>query len=107
MRLLKNFRGNSLYSSRDCHISFGFMDLSILSATSLESNFFAGHSRVRATKDAGIAAFGKNKREGQSGSGSGGGGGGGGDGVSGWPNAACRQPPPVQDDSSDSSSDED
>ena len=65
------------------------------------------HSRVRATKDAGIAAFGKNKREGQSGSGSGGGGGGGGVGVSGWPNAACRQPPPVQDDSSDSSSDED
>ena len=64
-------------------------------------------SRVRATKDAGIAAFGKNKCEGLSRSGSGGGGGGGGEGVSGWPKSACRQPPPVEDGSSSSSSDED
>ena len=68
------------------------------------------HSRVRATKDAGIATFGKRERGGGGGSGDGGGGG----GAPGWtrgatPNYACRQPPPpppVQDDPSSSSSDE-
>jgi len=63
------------------------------------------HSRVRATKDAGIAAFGKHKREPFGGGSSGDGGGGG--GAPSWrvaiPNCAGRQqPPPVQDDSSSS-----
>jgi len=64
------------------------------------------HSRIRATKDAGIATFGKRK------CGGGGGGGGGGGRAPGWtrgatPNHARRQPPPVQDDLSSSSSGKD
>ena len=91
------------YQGRD-HIQFDSMYVCTLKVA--ESR----HSRVRATKDAGIAAFGKRERGGGGGSGDGGGGG----GAPGWtrgatPNYACRQPPPpppVQDDPSSSSSDE-
>jgi len=89
------------YQGRD-HIQFDSMYVCTLKVA--ESR----HSRVRATKDAGIPTFGK--RECGGGGGSGGSGGGG--GAPGWtrgatPNHACHQPPPVQDDSSSSSSDED
>ena len=67
------------------------------------------HSRVKATKEAGIAAFGKLKSEPVSGRGNDGGGGGG--GGKGWsrgddPNRARHQHNNVQDESSDSSSDD-
>ena len=91
------------YQGRD-HIQFDSMYVCTLKVA--ESR----HSRVRATKDAGIATFGKRERGRGGSSGDGGGGG----GAPGWtrgatPNYACLQPPPpppVQDDPSSSSSDE-
>jgi hypothetical protein len=91
------------FQGRD-HIQFDSMYVCTLKVA--ESR----HSRVRAIKDAGIAAFGKHKRDHSSGGGNGDGGGGGA-GAPGWrgatPNHARHQPPPVQDNSSSSSSDED
>ena len=90
------------FQGRD-HIQFNSMYVCTLKVA--ESR----HSSVRITKDAGIAAFGKLKRDCINGGGNGDGC--GGRGAPGWrgatPNHACRQPPPVQGNSSRSSSNKD
>jgi hypothetical protein len=92
------------FQGRD-HIQFDSMYVCTLKVA--ESR----HSRVRATKDAGNAAFGKLKHDHSSGGSNGNDDGGGGGGAPGWrgatPNHARQQHPPVQDNSPSSSSDED
>ena len=90
------------YKGRE-HIQFDSMYVTTLKVAK------GRHSRVKATKEAGIAAFGKLKSEPVSGRGNDGGGGGG--GGKGWsrgddPNRARHQHNNVQDESSDSSSDD-
>ena len=92
------------YKGRE-HIQFDSMYVTTLKVAK------GRHSRVKATKEAGIAAFGKLKSEPVSGRGNDGGGGGGGGGGKGWsrgddPNRARHQHNNVQDESSDSSSDD-